>query len=99
MESENKANNNEVASDNIFKELSGGLDFGKQEDETKGQKKDKIYYLDLYTNIFSITNIVLFVIFGLLYSFVSVQNNPENYSKTFLDPFCFVLLSDEIENT
>lgn len=98
MESENKINN-DIPADNIFKELSGWLDFGKQEDEVVAPKKDKIYYLNLYSNIFSITNIVLFVIFGLLYAFVSVQNNPDNYSKSFLDPFCFVILSEEMENT
>lgn len=98
MADENKVSN-EVPSDNIFKELSWGLDFWHAEEVKEWVVKDKIYYLKLYGNIFSIVNIVVFIIFTLLFLFVKVQNNPENYSKNFLDPFCFIILSEEMQNT
>lgn len=98
MADENKVSN-EVPSDNIFKELSWGLDFWHTEEVKEWVVKDKIYYMRLYGNIFSIVNIGIFIIFTLLFLFVKIQNNPENYSKNFLDPFCFVILSDEMQNT
>ena len=96
---EEKKLSNEVPSDNIFKELSWWLDFWHAEEVKEWVVKDKIYYMKLYGNIFSIVNIAIFIIFALLFLFVKVQNNPENYSKNFLDPFCFLILSDDMQNT
>jgi len=90
---------NDIPSDNIFKELSWELDFWHTQEVKTEVKKDKIYYLKLYGNIFSMVNITLFIVFVLLFLFVKIQNNPENYSKNFLDPFCFLILSNEMENT
>ena len=45
------------------------------------------------------SNIWFGVILFMLYLFVSIQNNKDLYNKPFLDPFCFVILSDEEKNT
>lgn len=81
--------------DNIFKELSWDLDFWKQETpETNVKVKDKEYYLNLSYSILSVTNIILVIILIFSFVFIKVQNNSTYYSKTFLDPFCFVILWD-----
>lgn len=86
-------------SDNIFSELSWELDFWHEQEVFVAQKKDKVYYLKLWSSLMSITNIFLFV-FTLIWTwFFLVQNNNSFYSKPFLDPFCQILLSDDIKNT
>lgn len=92
---------NKVPSDtsNIFAELSWELDFGENKEEKIEIKKDKIYYLKLYWVVFWYVNIFVLVIVVILYSFLSIQNNSSLYSKSYLDPFCFILLSDEMKNT
>lgn len=87
---ENKESN---YSDNIFKELSWELDFWKEEvKQEEKEPKDKKYYLQMTLTILWIVNIVLFIIFVLSFLYVKAQGNEENYSKSFLDPFCFVIL-------
>lgn len=89
----------EVSStDNIFADLSGGLDFWRKEQAVEvSEVKDKEYYLRLSLSILWIFNIILFLslLFGFLY--IKVQNNETNYSKSFLDPFCFLILWDLID--
>lgn len=87
--------------DNIFKELSWELDFWSEEViEEKTTKKDKIYYLKLVSNILFYVNIVMFIFAIVFYSYIKIQNNPLNYSKTYIDPFCFLFLWDlENKNT
>lgn len=86
---------NKVNDANIFKELSWELDFWKEEVEVPTQKvKDKEYYLKLWVSILWIVNIVLFLFFILSFWYVKIQTNNSYYSKTFLDPFCFIILWD-----
>lgn len=90
----NTAENKELNySDNIFKELSWELDFWKEEvKQEEKQPKDKKYYLQMTLTILWVLNIFLFIMFVLSFLYVKAQNNEENYSKSFLDPFCFVIL-------
>lgn len=89
---ENKESN---YSDNIFKELSWELDFGKEEiKQEEVIEKWKEYYIRNTVSILSIVNIVLLILFVLLVWYTKAQKNSENYSKSFLDPFCFVILWD-----
>lgn len=91
-------NKSTTKSDNIFKELSGDLDFWKDLDNTETKDvKDKLYYLKLSSNIFSFVNII--VVFMVLSSFLYtyIQNDPEFYDKSYLNPVCYFLIWD-IEN-
>lgn len=86
-------------SDNIFSELSWELDFWHQKEVFVAQKKDKIYYLKLVSSFMSIANIFLFLFTIVWTWFIYIQNNDSFYSKPFLDPFCQILLSDDLKNT
>lgn len=102
LESDKTENNEEISnviSDNIFKELSWWLDFWDDIVVENKPEKDILYYLTLSLKISIWVNIFIFVVslFSTLY--IYIQNNPNFYSKPILDPFCFILLSDEMKNT
>lgn len=89
-----------VSTDNIFKELSWWIDFwDDKKDEKKEIKKDVIYYLELSKKIFIWVNIWFFVLLFFFFSYLKIQNNVNLYSKSILDPICFLVLSDDMKNT
>lgn len=88
------------SSDNIFAELSWELDFWHEKDDSPVvQKKDLVYYLKLISSILLVINIITFVFVIIWFLFVKVQNNDSLYNNSYLDPFCSILLSDEMKNT
>lgn len=92
--------NEKKTSDNIFAELSWELDFWHEKEDTPlAQKKDKIYYLKLAWSSLLILNIVVFVFMIVWLLFVKAENNDSLYNTSYLDPFCWILLSDEMKNT
>lgn len=95
----NNSQNENTQETNIFSELSGELDFWAKKEEVVEIKKDKLYYLKMTWKYMFYSNIWFVVILFMLYLFVSIQNNKDLYNKPFLDPFCFVILSDEEKNT
>lgn len=87
--------NNWVYTENIFKELSWELDFGKNNDQDEIlSKKGKDYYLKILNQFLGVINVmfILFIIWGFLY--VQIQKNNKYYSKSIIDPFCFLILWD-----
>lgn len=89
-------------SDNIFSELSWWLDFLNEQQDTfvkEEVKKDVHYYLLKVTKGTIIFNTLLVIFLFLLFIFVKIQNNTNFYSKPFLDPICFLLISDDMRNT
>lgn len=90
----------EIKSDNIFKELSGTLDFwDAKEIESAPEKKTKEYYLKNGSLILGLLNILLLFFFIGMWGYVKIQTNPNMYSKAFLDPVCFLLNVENVENT
>lgn len=84
---------------NIFSELSWELDFWLKKEEKVEVKKDKLYYIKLAWKVMLYINIAFWSILFLFYIFLSVQNSNLFYSKSYLDPFCFIILSDDEKNT
>ncbi|MBW7954706.1 hypothetical protein H3C61_02750 [Candidatus Gracilibacteria bacterium] len=90
---------NQNFTDNIFKELSGNIDFGKKEVEDNEQnKKDKWYYMSLSSNILSIVNIFLVFFIVGFYFYFSVQKDSSYQNSSLIDPFCFLVLGGNREN-
>ncbi len=85
--------------ENIFKELSADLDFWEIKEELKKEKRDKEYYLKVAVTVFSVCNIFLFFVLVSVFWYVKIQNNPEMYSKSYLDPICGFILPKSVENT
>lgn len=92
--------NNDINESNIFKELSWDLDFWdvKNEVEKKELLKDSIYYMALARKILFYINWFLLIIFILLYSYVSVQKNEDMLNNSLLNPFCSILLGDNLSS-
>lgn len=80
--------------ENIFEELSWELDFGKDAPWNQSKKKQPQDYMKIGITVFSILNVILILFFAFSLLYVKVQKNPENTSKSIMDPFCFLILWD-----
>lgn len=90
----------EIKSENIFKELSGTLDFWEtKEPEGPPQGKTKEYYMKNASLVLGLFNILLLFFFVGMLGYVKIQTNSTMYSKAFLDPICAFLSVENAENT
>lgn len=92
---QNKQKNSWAYTENIFKELSWELDFWKNNDQEEvSPKKGKEYYLKLGTQVFGVLNVLFILSIIGVFLYTQVQNDDKYYSKSIIDPFCFLILWD-----
>lgn len=86
--------NNDINESNIFKELSGDLDFWdiKQESQKVEIVKDSIYYMKIASKWMFYFNIFLAVFVLLLFSYSYIEKDESLLNNSLLNPFCSILL-------
>lgn len=92
--------NNDINESNIFKELSGDLDFWdiKQESEKVEVIKDSIYYMKIASRWMFYFNIFLAVVVSLIFSYSYIEKDESFLNNSLLNPFCSILLGSELSS-
>ncbi|MDD4151651.1 MAG: hypothetical protein PHR68_03485 [Candidatus Gracilibacteria bacterium] len=89
---------NDINESNIFKELSGELDFGNiQNVDNNGnlEKKDANYYMKLSSKILMYVNIGFFTLLLILFSYIKIEQNDTLLENSYINPICYFLLGGE----
>ena len=64
----------------------------------KDQEKDVFYYIKIIQKVLKILIFLLLIFVVLAYSYVSIQKNNEYKNSSFIDPLCFIILWDIVNN-
>lgn len=102
LDKDNKSNVTGEPSDNIFAQLSGDLDFwddSSGSDDWNIDKKNIYDYLKISTSYVFLLNLLLGLVLLTSVWYIYIQKNESFWNKSFLDPVCWFILWDWIENT
>jgi len=90
-----KSTNSVNIGENILKELSGELDFGKKK-ASPNKKKNSLFYIQFAVTSFFWIQLLLVIGSFVALGYVYVQKNPQYVNTNFLDPICTLILGPQL---